>query len=735
VHDTTSLLDAALAVAFEYGPIIPIHTPVATSELFPGGCSCHNSHRDSPHDVGKHPRLEHGLKESSASPERIRYWWDLWPEAGIGLDLVKAGLVDVAPDSEEWQREFFRRGLPPTRVFSSGGGDGHTHHLYRRPDEWPEVRDCHSGEYDVMSAGYAIMPPSLHHLGTARFWVYDDLPLADAPEWILHEHLTKRPKGRTAGTAERGSVSYGPELEALLAHIPLEVWNGELIGKNGQRLDRSRSLVAIAGELAKAGASLATIIALLQERDRTLGWNKYADRTDREVRYEELALDAIARAVDQTERVGESRQRVEREREQHPHVDRAAWPEPMAEEAFYGPLGEFVKRAAEYSEASREALLAMALSACSAAMHPQSAALAGDAYHAMRINAVLVGPTAGGRKGTAAKPAEAVLRIVDPVFETNVVEGLSSGEGLIYRVRDKVEKWNAKAQDYDVVDPGVFDKRLWVVETEFGGVLQMLQREGSALSAVVRRAWDLDPSAVLQTLTKNSPTKATGAHIAIAGHITREELIRNMTRTDLVNGFGNRFLWFASKMSRPLPFGDRVNPVLIADFARHVTDVSAWSSGKRSMDWAVETQPHWAEAYARLLESGSARSSLYIGITARAHAQVLRLALMYAAFDLVEAILPQHLTAALAVWGYVERTCQWVYGSVMGDKVADDILYGLRDRGPMTRTEIRDYLGHHVSKPDKDRAFADLLELGLIVAETGPGPNGGDRPTTTYRAV
>ena len=302
-HNTTTPLSAALAYAYEYGPVLPLHTPVEKSTAYPAGCDCRRDHDE--REVGKHPRTRNGLKDASRDPELIAHWWDLWPQANIGLDLAASGLVDIAPDSPEWQRKFLEQGMPKTHVFASGGGNGHTHHLYRRPDGLVTTRLCKPDQYDILSAGYAIMPPSLHQSGAHYLWVIDDVPLAMAPGWSC-EMLRARPKGRTAETGERGSVQSGEELEELIDRLDQRAWSGTLIGVNGLPLDRSRGLVAIAGELAKAGASLATIIACLEERDAELGWNKYSDRSDRDIRYEQLALEALARAENEPLRVGEA---------------------------------------------------------------------------------------------------------------------------------------------------------------------------------------------------------------------------------------------------------------------------------------------------------------------------------------------------------------------------------------------------------------------------------------------
>jgi hypothetical protein len=79
--------------------------------------------------------------------------------------------------------------------------------------------------------------------------------------------------------------------------------------------------------------------------------------------------------------------------------------------------------------------------------------------------------------------------------DERVVEGLASGEGLIWAVRDPISKREpikskSRVVDYqDVeVDPGFADKRLLAEEGEFAQCLKVIQREGNTLSPVNRRA-------------------------------------------------------------------------------------------------------------------------------------------------------------------------------------------------------------------------------------------------------
>jgi hypothetical protein len=46
----------------------------------------------------------------------------------------------------------------------------------------------------------------------------------------------------------------------------------------------------------------------------------------------------------------------------------------------------------------------------------------------------------------------------------------------------------------------------------------------------MRNAWD---GKRLQTISRNSPLKATDAHIGIIGHITKDELLRYLAATEL----------------------------------------------------------------------------------------------------------------------------------------------------------------------------------------------------------
>jgi len=362
-----------------------------------------------------------------------------------------------------------------------------------------------------------------------------------------------------------------------------------------------------------------------------------------------------------------------------------AFPEPVAQEAFHGVVGDIVQALEPHTEADPAALLSMTLAACGAVLGRSPHYVADGARHGVNLFACIVGNSSKARKGTAwARVKNIVIQAADDGFETCIEKGLSSGEGLISLVRDPSED--------DEDDAGVADKRLLIVQSEFSSPLKVMRREGNTLSAIIREAWDGER---LRTATKNSPLSATDPHISIIGHITREELMRNVSETEAANGFGNRFLWVAARRSKCLPFGGNLDDKTVEILAARLRD--AFGKGRRNLHYSFDESAAkvWANIYPELSEG---RPGLLGAMIARGEAQVIRLAMLYAALDGTSGeIRPEHLNAALAVWEYCEQSARWVFGERLGDPMADSI-FGALTANPqgMTRTDISNYLGRNI---------------------------------------
>lgn len=84
-------------------------------------------------------------------------------------------------------------------------------------------------------------------------------------------------------------------------------------------------------------------------------------------------------------------------------------------------------------------------------------------------------------------------------------------------------------------------------------------------------------------------------------------------------------------------------------------------------------------------------------LLARSEAHVVRLAMHYALLDRATEIALPHLIAAVAFWEYADASARCIFGDVLGDPVADEILVALRQAGNsgLTRTQIRDLFGRN----------------------------------------
>jgi hypothetical protein len=231
-------------------------------------------------------------------------------------------------------------------------------------------------------------------------------------------------------------------------------------------------------------------------------------------------------------------------------------------------------------------------------------------------------------------------------------------------------------------------------------------------------------------MTKNSPTRSTGAHVSIIGHITKAELLRHLSDTEAANGFANRFLWLMVRRSKALPFGGDVPREALRDLSRRLDAAVRFARTSRVVTWGPSARDQWAEVYGPLSEG---KPGLFGAVTGRAEAQSLRLAALYAAMHQSASIEREHLEAALALWDYAEESARYIFGDATGDPVADAILQALRNAGDrgLTRTEIRDLFKRHQGADRINSALGELLRLGRVRRET---EQTGGRPTERWVA-
>jgi Protein of unknown function (DUF3987) len=404
-----------------------------------------------------------------------------------------------------------------------------------------------------------------------------------------------------------------------------------------------------------------------------------------------------------------------------PHVQNAPisrpWPK-LGDAALIGLVGAYISLVAPATEADPVALLVQFLCFFGNCAGRSLYAVAEGAKHCLNIYLVLAGDSSKARKGTSAAHVRRFFQFVDSAWaDGRIVSGLSSGEGAIFAVRDPVTK--QRMGKTITIDPGVDDKRLNVLEPEFAAALSAAGRNGSILSMVLRDAWD---NGFLNTLVKNSPNRATGAHISIAAHVTIEELLRFLDRTELLSGFCNRFLFCAVRRSNVLPFGGNVDEHQLQQLAEKVKEAIVFARKGGQLTFDDDARKLWEAIYPEL---SAPKPGLLGAVVARGEAQTLRLSCLYAALDLSAVVTAKHLSAALAVWQYCEASASYIFSDQLGDPDADAILTALRASPTgLTKTEISALFGRNRNATQIDRALGVLVTASRARPLDIIGPGG-----------
>lgn len=700
----TACLEAALHYARDRGwAVFPLHTPGPT------GCSCARPARGS---VGKHPRTPGGFKDATRDPRVITAWWTRWPDANIAIATgSSSGVVVLDVDGEAAERIVVEFGLeeahPPVVITGRG-----RHLCFAHPETTiasrAGVRPC----FDVRGdGGYIVAPPSVHASGVRYAW-------ADAEAAVSYRALPPLPDGlRLLLSTPAGA----PPTTTLVKRTGREPLCAEDTIARGTRND---TLARVAGRflalgLSQVDAELAVLGVNARQCSPAL--------PDAEVI-------AVVRSIGARHASHASDADVDLD----PAV--AAWPVPLRAEAFHGVAGRIVKVLAPHTEAATAGLLACLLAGVGNAIGRATSIEMDGRDHALNLFVLLVGPTSAGRKGTAWSRAEGVLREADPGWATAcVASGLSSGEGLLDRVRDgdgvppqtgsgspTAGRESTGSHRGAIAGDVPNDKRVLIVEEEFAQALRAMQREGNTLSAVLRMAWDGRP---LATLTRKHRTTVTGAHISLLAQITPDELRRLLPRTELSNGLMNRIMLIAVRRPHLLADGGSADPARLTPLVAELQAALAFARrGHRLVRDAGATR-RWRAVYAGLSEGPP---GLLGELTARAAPQVMRLAGIYAVLDQATSIREEHLEAALAFWEYAARSAAYVFAHMVGDPVRDRLLEALRERPlGITRTEIRDLFHRGRKRADITAALQSLADAGLAHVETQPS---GGRPTERWFA-
>jgi len=634
----------------------------------PKGATCDNP--------GKHPIGFHGFKEATTDHDRIRTLLSAASEPNYGLvcpDGVFALDVDGDGVARLAELEAQLGPLPSTLRTRTSGGE---HIFLHWPDDHPRpigqlfgyVTRWGSGS----DAGYVIGPRSVHATGRVYEPVPGSLDIATLPEeWAVA--AVSRPGSDdaieiTSGGYQLPDYGYtGSRYKAILRYV-------------GSRYARGIS----------ADEIWAGVVSVLAPR-----FSEPLSEPELRARFERVWKTT-------PEKFGPA---TFLETPELPPfqvvVAPLSWPEPPGEAAYHGVLGDIVHAVEAVTEADPVAILGSLLASAGACMGHLMTIYQGSTQ-AANLFIALVGDSSTGRKGTAASIARDVMNSAYPDWETLIVTGLGSGEGLIGHLK-KVEET---------------EHRALVLESEFGRLLTVMAREGSTLSPVIRDAWDGVP---MGRFLAREQSLVRWHHVSIAAHVTGIELRQKMTSTDAANGFGNRFVWLAVRRTKLVPFPESPKELVTPYVDSLHRAIVAASTTPADMHWSEDARDRWESLYVGW--ASQRRLGMLGSLLARSEAQITRLALLYALLDRSHDVGLEHLAAAEALWAYSERSVAHIFGSSTGDRHADSLLEYLAD-GPLEWESAKRALGVHRAADLRD-AVDLLVSIGAVEVVPLPREGGG----------
>jgi len=390
-------------------------------------------------------------------------------------------------------------------------------------------------------------------------------------------------------------------------------------------------------------------------------------------------------------------------------------PAPMEPAAFHGVAGEIVRIIAPETEACPESILVQLVAMMGCAFGPRPHFRIFGTVHRCNLDVCLVSETGQGRKGTAFDAVNWLLKQAYPGWD-RPRRGLVSGEGLI----EKADKQRGP---------------LLVLETEFGGTLGIMGRQGNSLCAVFKQAWD---GPYLDVTTKNHSISCDNAYVTLVAHMTYNDVATKLSSDDIQSGLINRMLISHSYSSRKLPRGGSekaarqaldplVKPIIDAiDFAQKWDDSVPYFRDP-------EAEAMWEPLYTGPLTS--VRAGLYGAATVRRPVLIMRMAMIYAILDQEKYIGPAHLKAALAIWEYCDRTAAHIWGKPQTEGNLGKLLAFMETANVgLTRKEInRRAFGSHLPTPELERLLNQAQASGQLVYRLMK-TKGRDRHEWVHRA-
>lgn len=397
-------------------------------------------------------------------------------------------------------------------------------------------------------------------------------------------------------------------------------------------------------------------------------------------------------------------------------------PPPSVDRAIYhGILGEIAQTAARTSEGDPVGIMATLMWGTGVLIGPEPHVMIANTRHPFLIWPLLFGRSGSGRKGEAHEAARVVLRRATVLYEDLRENGLSSGEGLIERIRDP-------NPDNEKDTGGTQDKRLLVEETEFKTVLARASREGNSLTGILRQAWE---GGRLGNLTRTKLV-ASGSHIGIVGHITPKEFRARFDEADMAGGTYNRFLPIYVERTQKIALPAGMSEHEVREFGNRLRDAiqAAQKIGQVGLD--EEAMALWCDELYDELTAADDDDKPWTQFARRAAPYCRRIAGLHAALAGKHRAGKGDLYAAAAMIRYAIASAEYVMDRSIRDPRLDRLQRAIDTAGTagLTRAQVSALFSRKLNKEQLDGLIEGLLTSGQY--EAVPVSTEG-RTATVYR--
>lgn len=700
-----------------------------------GSCGCG---RPGCPSAGKHPvgdLVPHGVQEATTDPGLIREWWATYPDANIAIACgTRSGLIVVDVDADRGGHETLaaleevHEPLPQTWTVKTGGGGEHRYFSLPADGDFRNSANTVGSGIDIRANnGYVVAPPSLHASGTRYAWSALAHPRfverAILPEWIA-EKLTKPAPERPAVKRDDFAARMSDEtiqkiIKELRPHWregsrhALALAVSALFAKAGVPEEQTDDLIAdlaandddprdrmiavrTSYERVRLGQPTQGFTALSGHLPQPLiDWlDKQADHA------REAAKPTIKYTIKQGQSAGST----------GPRDDALGFtPNPIPATCLRGWIGEYVAMMTPLSESDPAFHLASSLALIGATFGRAVKSWYATKFIYPNGFYLLVGAAGSSRKDTAIgmmldapywqAPSSKIITAPPFHIETDA----ASGPGFVKTLSEH---------------PNV----LFYV-TEYARLVNNMNIQNSSLRSLLISAWDMPRE--LKNSSIGNPLTASAPTVTIISASQPEILADLMTRTDVEQGYANRWLFFPGVRHGVLPDPPRIDErqaaLLYRELLHAKNDYGAFNDGTE-LPLAPDGLDLWRTWYvadeAREVKNGAESS-----MRSRLAAHIRKTALIYAASEHAIAISAEHLVAAMDLvewcWSHTQKLMA-TWGSPKISKLCVRIERALERHGPMPRREIQRRCQNSDTPLDVKTAIQTLEYLGKIVSD----PNG-----------